>query len=76
MIPERDKNVGDDIGDTKPEGREGVLWDNVLQNHDGDTTSKTTSHGSKAHEQDNAGLPGDAITAVAEVISREAGLVD
>ena len=76
MIPERNQDVGDDVGDTKPKGREGVLRDNVLQNHDGDTTSKTTSHGSKAHEQDNTGLPGDTIATVAEVIGREAGLVD
>lgn len=76
MIPERHQNVGDNIGDTKPKGREGVLWNNVLQNHDGDTPSKATSHGSKAHKQDDAGLPGDTIAAVAEVISREAGLVD
>lgn len=76
MIPEGNEDVGDNVGDTKPKSREGVLRDNVLQNHDGDTTSKTSSHSSKAHEQDNTGLPSDAIAAVAEVISREAGLVD
>ena len=76
MIPERNQDVGDDVGDTKPKGREGVLRNNVFQDHDGDTASKATSHGSKAHEQDNTSFPGDAITAVAEVIGREACLVD
>lgn len=75
-IPERHQDVGDDVGDTEPEGREGVLWNNVLQNHDGDTASKTTSHSSKTHEQDNASLPGDTITAVAKVVGRKAGLVN
>jgi len=52
------------------------LRNNVFQDHDGDTASKATSHGSKAHKQDNTSFPGDAITAVAEVIGREACLVD
>jgi hypothetical protein len=76
MIPERDQDVGDNVGDTKPKGGKGVLGNNVLQDHDGDTTSETTSHGSEAHEEDNASLPGNTIAAVAEVIGREAGLVD
>jgi hypothetical protein len=76
IIPKRYQDVGDNVGDTEPKGRERVLRNNVLQNHDGDTSSKATSHSSKAHEQDNAGLPGDTIAAVAEVISGEAGLID
>jgi hypothetical protein len=76
MIPQRDQDVGDNVGDTKPKGGEGILGNNVLQDHDGDTTSEATSHGSKAHEQNNTSLPSNSITAVAEVISGEAGLVD
>lgn len=39
------------------------------------TASKTTGHGSKAHEQHNPGLPGNAVAAVGEVVGGQPGLV-
>lgn len=33
-IPERDQRVGDDVGNTKPQSRERVLWHDVLEHHD------------------------------------------
>jgi hypothetical protein len=75
-IPERDKSVGDNIGNTKPEGRERIAGYNVLEDHNSDTSSKTTGHGSKTHKQDNTRLPRDTITAVAEAISSQTSLIN
>jgi hypothetical protein len=51
------------------------LRNEVLQDHDGDTASETTSDCSKTHEQDNASLPGSTITTTVAIL-RETGLVD
>ena len=40
------------------------------------TAGQTSSHGSKAHEQDDPGLPGDAIATVGKVVGRQTRLVD
>lgn len=33
-VPERNKSIGNDVGDTKPKSREGIFRDNVLEHHD------------------------------------------
>lgn len=40
------------------------------------SASKSTRHSRKAHKQHNAGLPGDTITTVAEVVGTQPALID
>ena len=50
-----------------------ILLEQELQHHDCDTPRQPTSHQRKAQKQHRAGLPGDAVAAVAETVGREAG---
>lgn len=75
-IPQANKRICNHIRNSKPQGWPSRLSHYILEHHDRNTTSESTSHSRKAHEQHHTRLPGHAVTTVTKVVGAQPGLVD
>jgi hypothetical protein len=74
-IPQHNQRIRNNIRNAHPQRRPSGISNNILQHHHADTTSESSSHGSKSHEQHDSRFPRYAIPAVAETVTRQASLV-
>ena len=74
-IPQHNQRIRDNVRNTHPQRRPARIIDHILQHHDADAASKSSSHSSKAHEQHNSRLPRNAISTIAETVTGQASLV-
>jgi hypothetical protein len=74
-IPQHNQRIRNDIRNTHPQRRPARIIDHILEHHHADTSRKSSSHRSKAHEKHDSRFPRNAIPAVAETITGKASLV-